>query len=106
MNVRFAGHYRNWFRKPVWSLGRTDPAEFPRSRGNYAWATAGLRRAFLVDPFRPANVVPGLKTRRLDRLSAWALVASSLAIQDAGIDLSQVDRSQSCRGLRHRLRLC
>jgi 3-oxoacyl-[acyl-carrier-protein] synthase II len=47
-----------------------------------------------VKPFRPASVVPGLKTRRLDRLSAWALVASSLAIQDAGIDLSQVDRSR------------
>ncbi len=59
-----------------------------------AWTTAGLRRAFLVKPFRPASVVPGLKTRRLDRLSAWALVASSLAIQDAGIDLSQVDRSR------------
>jgi hypothetical protein len=39
-------------------------------------------------------VVPGLKTRRLDRLSAWALVASSLALQDAGIDLSQVDGNQ------------
>jgi 3-oxoacyl-(acyl-carrier-protein) synthase len=59
-----------------------------------AWTTAGLRRAFLVKPFRPASVVPGLKTRRLDRLSAWALVASSLAIQDAGIDLSQADRSR------------
>lgn len=59
-----------------------------------AWTTAGLRRAFLVKPFRPASVVPGLKTRRLDRLSAWALVASSLALQDAGIDLSQVDRSR------------
>jgi hypothetical protein len=59
-----------------------------------AWTTAGLRRAFLVEPFRPAGVVPRLKTRRLDRLSAWALVASSLAIQDAGIDLSQVDRSR------------
>jgi len=64
-----------------------------------AWTTAGLRRAFLVKPFRPASVVPGLKTRRLDRLSAWALVASSLAIQDAGIDLSEmgqnkVDRSR------------
>lgn len=58
------------------------------------WPTAGLRRAFLVKPFRPASVVPGLKTRRLDRLSAWALVASSLAIQDAGIDLSRVDRSR------------
>src|SRR5580658_6886083 len=59
-----------------------------------AWPTAGLRRAFLVKPFRPASVVPGLKTRRLDRLSAWALVASSLALQDAGIDLSQVDGNQ------------
>jgi hypothetical protein len=59
-----------------------------------AWPTAGLRRAFLVKPFRPASLVPGLKTRRLDRLSTWALVASSLAIQDAGIDLSQVDRSR------------
>jgi 3-oxoacyl-(acyl-carrier-protein) synthase len=59
-----------------------------------AWPTAGLRRAFLVKPFRPASVVPGLKTRRLDRLSAWAMVASSLAIQDAGIDLSQEDRSR------------
>ena len=59
-----------------------------------AWTTPGLRRAFLVNPFRPASVVPGLKTRRLDRLSAWALVASSLAIQDAGIDLGQVDRSR------------
>jgi len=59
-----------------------------------AWTTAGLRRAFVMKPFRPANVVPGLKTRRLDRLSAWALVASSLAIQDAGIDLSSMDRSR------------
>lgn len=59
-----------------------------------AWATPGLRRAFLVSPFRPASVVPGVKTRRLDRLSAWALVASALAIQDAGIDLGQVDRSR------------
>ncbi len=59
-----------------------------------AWTTVGLRRAFLVKPFRPASLVPGLKIRRLDRLSAWALVASSLAIQDAGIDLSRVDRSR------------
>jgi 3-oxoacyl-[acyl-carrier-protein] synthase II len=59
-----------------------------------AWPTNGVRRAFLVEPFRPAAVVPGLKTRRLDRLSAWALVASSLALQDAGINLNQVDRSR------------
>ena len=29
-----------------------------------AWPTAGLRRAFLVKPFRPSDVVPGLKTRQ------------------------------------------
>jgi 3-oxoacyl-(acyl-carrier-protein) synthase len=59
-----------------------------------AWKTPGLRRAFLVPPFRPTDFVPGVKTRRLDRLSAWALVASSLAIRDAGIDLAQLDRSR------------
>ncbi len=59
-----------------------------------AWTTPGLRRAFLVEPFHPAAVVPGLKTRRLDRLSAWALVASSLALKDAGFDLAQTDRSR------------
>lgn len=59
-----------------------------------AWTTAGPRRAYLVPPFRPATVVPGVKTRRLDRLSVWALVASSLAIKDAGIDLNQVDRAR------------
>jgi hypothetical protein len=62
-----------------------------------AWPTAGSRRAFLVKPFRPASVVPGLKTRRLDRLSAWALVASSLALQDAGIDLNQPGQSKMDR---------
>jgi 3-oxoacyl-(acyl-carrier-protein) synthase len=35
-----------------------------------------------------------LKTRRLDRLSAWALVTSSLALQDAGVDLKVMDRSR------------
>jgi len=59
-----------------------------------AWTTAGERRAFLVPPFRPATVVPGLNTRRLDRLSAWALVASFLALKDAGIDMNLVDRTR------------
>jgi 3-oxoacyl-(acyl-carrier-protein) synthase len=59
-----------------------------------AWKTAGLRRAFLVPPFRATSVVPSLKTRRLDRLSVWALVASFLALKDTGIDLGQVDRSR------------
>jgi hypothetical protein len=59
-----------------------------------AWPTDGLRRAFLVPPFQPSSVVPGIKTRRLDRLSAWAVVASSLALQDAGVDLDLLDRSR------------
>jgi 3-oxoacyl-(acyl-carrier-protein) synthase len=53
-----------------------------------------VRRAFLVEPFRPADVVPGLKTRRLDRLSVWSLVAASLAIRDAGLDLDAIDRAR------------
>jgi len=59
------------------------------------WPTAGVRTAFLVEPFRPTDVVPGLKTRRLDRLSIWALVASSMAIKDAGLDLGQLDPSRT-----------
>jgi 3-oxoacyl-(acyl-carrier-protein) synthase len=59
-----------------------------------AWPTDGVRRAFLVEPFRPADVVPGLKTRRLDRLSVWCLVAAALAIEDARLDLKVEDRSR------------
>ena len=59
-----------------------------------AWTMPGPRRAFLVPSFRAADVVPGIKTRRLDRLSVWALIASSLALKDAGIDLNQVDKSR------------
>ena len=58
------------------------------------WATPEPRRAFLVPAFRPGEVVPGVKTRRLDRLSVWALVASSLALKDAGINLNEVDKSR------------
>jgi len=79
---------------PYGPLAGLIPQSPPEPTTITAWKTAGLRRAFLVPPFRPASVVPGLKTRRLDRLSAWALVASSLAIKDAGIDLNQVDRSR------------
>jgi 3-oxoacyl-(acyl-carrier-protein) synthase len=59
------------------------------------WPVEGMRRGYLVEPFRPADVVPGLKTRRLDRLSVWALVAASLAIKDAGLDLGAIDRSRT-----------
>ena len=55
------------------------------------WATPGPRQACLVPAFRPGEVVPGLRTRRIDRLSAWALVGSALALQDAGLDLAAVD---------------
>ena len=58
------------------------------------WPTNGARSAFLVEPFRPGDVVPGLKTRRLDRLSVWSLVACSLALQDACINLEAEDRSR------------
>jgi len=59
-----------------------------------AWPTDGVCRAFLVDPFRPADVVPGLKTRRLDRLSVWCLVATALAVDDARLDLNGENRSR------------
>lgn len=49
------------------------------------WETEGPRRAYLVPPFKPADVIRGLKVRRLDRLSGWALVAAGLALQDAGL---------------------
>jgi 3-oxoacyl-(acyl-carrier-protein) synthase len=69
-------------------------AELVEPRAITAWTTPGLRCAFLVEPFRPASIVPGVKIRRLDRLSVWALVATSLALRDAGIDLDQLDRSR------------
>lgn len=55
---------------------------------------SGTRKAFLVAPFRPGDVVPGLKIRRLDRLSVWALVAAHLALRDAQIKLENEDRSR------------
>lgn len=58
------------------------------------WPTEGLRRAFLVEPFRPSDIIPGLKTRRLDRLSVWCLVAAGLAMQDAKLDLENADRTR------------
>jgi hypothetical protein len=59
------------------------------------WATASPRRAYLVPPFRPTDFLPGLRTRRMDRLSAWALLGSALALQDAGIDAEALDRSRT-----------
>ncbi|HEY4660796.1 MAG TPA: beta-ketoacyl synthase N-terminal-like domain-containing protein, partial [Terriglobales bacterium] len=73
---------------PLAGLIQLDPLQ------STALTWKGERQGFLVPPFRPATVVPGLKTRRLDRLSVWTLVASSLALKDSGIDLNHVDRSR------------
>jgi hypothetical protein len=59
------------------------------------WSTPGPRRAFLVPPFRPTDFVPDLRTRRMDRLSVWALLGSALALQDAGIEAEALDRSRT-----------
>jgi hypothetical protein len=61
---------------PYGPLAGLIPTESLQPSAITAWTTAELRRAFLVEPFRPASIVPGLKTRRLDRLSAWAVVAA------------------------------
>jgi hypothetical protein len=42
-------------------------------------------------PFRAADVLPKVNTRRLDRLSTWSLAAAAQALRDAGLDLSAVD---------------
>jgi len=73
------------------SAGLPDPAVRTSPELITGWITPGPRRAVLVPPFRPADVVPGLRTRRLDRLSVWALVGTALAVQDAGLDHSAVD---------------
>ena len=55
------------------------------------WPTPGPRRACMVPPFRVTDVVPGLRTRRMDRLSVWGLMSGSLVFQTAGIDPSTMD---------------
>jgi 3-oxoacyl-(acyl-carrier-protein) synthase len=72
----------------------TIPQKSGEPRAITSWPTLGLRKAFLVEPFVASAVIPGLKTRRLDRLSIWALVASSLALQDAGFKTQSEDLSR------------
>ena len=60
-----------------------------------AWPTAGPRHALSAAPFRFADVLPNVNTRRLDRLSVWSLAAAALALRDAGLDLSTVDGSRT-----------
>jgi len=59
------------------------------------WPTAGPRHALTVAPFRIADVLPKVNTRRLDRLSLWSLASAALALRDAGLDLSAVDGSRT-----------
>ena len=55
------------------------------------WPTRGPRRAFLVPRFRASDIVPGLKARRLDLLTVWAIAAVHLAIEDAGIEITALN---------------
>lgn len=52
------------------------------------WPTSSPRRAFLVPHFEAGDIVPGLKARRLDPLTVWAIAATYLAIEDAGVDIT------------------
>jgi hypothetical protein len=55
------------------------------------WQTPAPRLAYQVPPFRVTDVVPGLRVRRLDRLSVWALVSATLALESAGLMPGAVD---------------
>jgi 3-oxoacyl-(acyl-carrier-protein) synthase len=50
---------------------------------------------FVTPDMRAAEVVPALKTRRMDRLSVWTVMAAALALRDAGLDLNRLDRSRA-----------
>lgn len=52
------------------------------------WPTRGTRRAHLVPRFKPGDIVPGLNARRMDQLTVWAIAATHLAIEDAGVDIA------------------
>lgn len=75
------------------SLPETGPAIPPQLITQ--WPTPGPRRACLVPPFRVTDVVPGLRARRMDRLSVWALVSGSLVFQAAGIGPSAIDADRT-----------
>ncbi len=55
------------------------------------WPTRGPRRAHLVPRFKAGDIVPGLKARRLDLLTVWAIAAAHLAIEDAGVDITALN---------------
>src|ERR1035441_8992774 len=68
---------------------------FPVPSVVIVWSTAGVRYALPALPFRTADVLPKVNTRRLDRLSTWSLAAAALALRDAGLDLSAVDGART-----------
>ena len=47
-----------------------------------------------AEAFRVADFMPPLKARKFDRCSQFAVVASGMALQDAGIDLAVLDRTR------------
>jgi 3-oxoacyl-(acyl-carrier-protein) synthase len=57
-----------------------------------AWPADAAARAYLTPAFRAVEVIPGVNTRRIDRLSTWCLAASAIALRDAGVDLASRDR--------------
>lgn len=58
------------------------------------WPTPAPRRAFMVPRFRAGDIVPGLRARRMDPLTVWAIASVRLAVEDAGIDISAFDPSR------------
>ena len=66
-------------------LGTTSLQAWPGLQPLTRWRTAGSRHACLVPTFRTDQFVPGLRTRRLDRLSVWAMLGGALALQDAAL---------------------
>ena len=52
----------------------------------YVWGKAGA--------FRAADFMPPLKARKFDRASLFAVVAAGMALKDAGIDMTGLDRAR------------
>lgn len=54
-----------------------------------------IRGTGTVTPaMKAADIVPALKTRRMDRLSIWSVMAATLALRNSSIDLGTLDRSR------------
>ncbi len=69
-------------RSAVAPIDRFDPAPFKS------------RIAAQVNDFHPTDFLEARRARRLDRFSQFALAATRLALEDAGLDLARVDRDR------------